>query len=136
MPDFDTREPQEPNEPNRLRIAVIANKLRTLLNATRSRIVLIANRVRSLLIANRLRTLLIGGGTLLFVVVAVPMGPLIYHSSGLGDQQQAAETVTCDTWMLSKTGECFEPGKGSTMDICKAGSRDEVDDETFCRTFN
>jgi len=53
MPDFDTRKPQEPNEPSRHRIALIADKL------------------RSSLMANRLRAFLIGGGILLFVVVAV-----------------------------------------------------------------
>jgi|SRR5215217_7745675 len=55
MPDFDTRKPQEPNEPSRQRIALIADKL------------------RSSLTVNRLRAFLIGGGILLFVVVAVSM---------------------------------------------------------------
>ena len=110
MPDFDTRKPQEPNEPDRARIRVVANKLRTLLVATRPRIQLIANRLRSLLMAskrrtlsmanalrgslmaNRLRTLLIGG-VLLFVVVVVHDGMLIHPFSGfdhplqIGSQQ-------------------------------------------------
>ena len=102
MPDFDTRKtPQEPPEPNRLRFPLMANKL---------------------------RALLIGGGILLFVVVAVPAGLLIYASSGL-----AAETVTCDQWMLGKTGTCYAPEEGDTVEVCKADSRDEVDDETPCR---
>ena len=90
MPDFDTRKPQEPNEPNRVRIQVAANKLRTLLIVIKNRILSMANRVRNLLIANRLRTLLIGGGTLLFVVVGVPVGLLIYSSSGLDGQRREA----------------------------------------------
>ena len=110
MPDFDTRTPQEPNEPNRLPIMSIAN------------------RVRNLLIATRLRTLLIGGGTLLFVVVAVPVGLLIYSSIVL-----ATETVTCDQWMLGKTGECFAPGEGVTAEVCKAEGRHLVDSNTLCR---
>jgi hypothetical protein len=60
MPEFNTRKPQRPNEPNKLRSPVIASKL------------------RSLVIATRLRALLIGGGILLFVVVAVPVGLLLY----------------------------------------------------------
>jgi Tol biopolymer transport system component len=91
--DFDTRKPQEPNQPNRGRIQVVANKLRILLIATRSRMVLIANRVQSLLIANRLRTLLIGGGILLFIGIAVPIGLRSYSSSGLGVLQQEAINV-------------------------------------------
>ena len=38
MPDFDTRKPLEPNEPNRLRIPLIANRLRVLLITTKRRI--------------------------------------------------------------------------------------------------
>jgi len=112
MPDFNTRKPQEPNEPNRLHIQLVANKLCTLLIATRPRMRLIANKlrslsmaskgrfvsiakkVRSLLVANRLRTLLIGGGILLLVVAAVPVGLLIYSSSGMGDQQQEGRIVS------------------------------------------
>ncbi len=110
MPDFDTQTRQEPNEPNRPRSLSIAG------------------RVRILLIAMRLRTLLIGGGILLFVVVAVPVGLLIYSSSGL-----ATETVTCEQWMLGKTGECFAPGEGTTVEVCKAGGRHLVDSNTPCR---
>jgi hypothetical protein len=110
MPDFDTRTRQEPNQPNRPR------SLST------------ASRVRNLLIAMRLRTLLIGGGILLFVVVAVPVGLLIYSSSGL-----AQETVTCDEFELGKLGECSAPGEGETVEVCKAESRAEVYDGTPCR---
>jgi Tol biopolymer transport system component len=70
MPDFDTRKPQDPNQPNKVRIQVGANKLRPLL---------ISNRPRMRLVANKLRTLLIGGGILLFVVTTI--GLLIYSSS-------------------------------------------------------
>jgi hypothetical protein len=82
------------------------------------------NRPRSLSIASRVRN----GGILLFVVVAVPVGVLIYSSSGL-----AAETVTCDQWLLGKTGECFSPGaSGVVVEACKADSRAEVYDGTPC----
>jgi hypothetical protein len=111
MPDFDTRTRQEQNQPNRPRSLSIAS------------------RVRNLLIAMRLRTLLFGGGILLFVVVAVPVGVLIYSSSGL-----AAETVTCDQWLLGKTGECSSPGaSGGVVEVCKADSRAEVYNGTPCR---
>jgi Tol biopolymer transport system component len=108
MPDFNTRKPQEPNEPNRLGISLLADKLRalliaskhrtplivnrsrSLLTAGKQRVVLIADGLRSLLVAHRLRTLLISGGILFFVVAVVPVGLLIYSSSGMGDQQQEA----------------------------------------------
>jgi hypothetical protein len=83
------------------------------------------NRPRSLSIASRVRN----GGILLFVVVAVPVGVLIYSSSGL-----AAETVTCDQWLLGKTGECSSPGaSGVVVEACKADSRAEVYSGTPCR---
>src|SRR5215211_2373485 len=69
MPDFDTRKPQEPNEPSRHRIALIADKL------------------RSSLMANRLRALLIGGGILL-AVVAVGVGLLLYGAVSTGALRQ------------------------------------------------
>jgi hypothetical protein len=68
MPDFNTQKPQKPNEPNKLRIPVIASKF------------------CSLLIATRLRPLLIGGGILLFVAVAVPVGLLLYSFGGHPEQ--------------------------------------------------
>jgi hypothetical protein len=91
MPDFDTRTPQEPNEPRRHRVASIGDKLRALLDAAKSRVASIANRVRSLLSATTLRALLIGGGLLFFVAVAVPVGLLIYSSGGKGTQQVAED---------------------------------------------
>jgi Tol biopolymer transport system component len=63
MPDFDTRTPREPDEPNGLR--------------SRS----LTDRVRNSLIANRLRTLLIGGGILLFAMVAVSVLAVSYYGS-------------------------------------------------------
>jgi hypothetical protein len=101
MPDFDARKPQERNDPNRVRIQSCANKLRTLLIATRPRIVLIANRVRNALIENRLRTLLIGGGILL-LVVAVPVGLLMYSSSGMGDNPLSVKAANSKPL----TGQC------------------------------
>src|ERR687894_347384 len=82
MPDFDTRRPQESNEPSRLRIQLIANKIRTLLMAYKPRILSIASSLRSMSTANRLRTMLISGGVLLFVVGTVPMVLLLYPFSG------------------------------------------------------
>ena len=64
MPDFDTRKPQEPNEPDRVRIQGVASNLRNLLSVSR---------LRNLLVASRPRAFLIGGGILLFVVAAVSM---------------------------------------------------------------
>jgi|SRR5215203_7378175 len=66
MPDFDTQQPQEPDEPNGLR--------------SRS----LTNRVRNSLIANRLRTLLIGGGILLLAVVGISVGLVTYSFGGPG----------------------------------------------------
>jgi hypothetical protein len=91
VPDFDTRKPQEPNEPSRHHIASFVDKLRALLVAAKSRIPSIANHVRSLSSATTLRTWLIGGGVLFFVAVAVPVGLLIYPSGGKGNQQVAED---------------------------------------------
>ena len=110
MPDFDTRQPQESDEPNGLR--------------SRS----LTNGVRNSLIANRLRNLLIGGGILLFAVVAVPFGLIGYSYSGM-----APGTVTCDEFELGKLGHCYAPGTGDTVEVCKAASRNEVNDYTPCR---
>jgi len=73
MPYFDTRKPQEPDEPNRSRVQLVANKLRTLAIAAKPRAHLIANRLRSLLMSMRLSTL-IGVGTVPLVVVVVVVG--------------------------------------------------------------
>jgi hypothetical protein len=78
--------------------------------------------------ANTLRILLICGGVLSFVLVAVPVGLLLYSSSGL-----AAGTVTCEEWRLGKMGYCVAPQKGYTAMVCKADSRNKVDDDTPCR---
>jgi hypothetical protein len=58
MPDFDTRAPQEPDQPNRLHMFVVASRLRT------SARVQLRNK-------NIIRLLGIGGGILLLAVVAV-----------------------------------------------------------------
>jgi Tol biopolymer transport system component len=95
MPDFDTRKPQEPNEPDRFRVQMVANKLRTALMAT------------------SLRALLIVGGILLFVV-AVPVGLLIYSPSWLGAQDQGSSQQTSDEPMdMASVGRCTD--KGSTV---------------------
>src|SRR5919107_1983179 len=87
MPDFDTRKPPEPNEPNRLRIPFIAYRLRVLLTTTKLRIQSIANGLRSLLPANKVRISLVGGVILLLVGAAFTVGLPIYSSSGKGDRQ-------------------------------------------------
>jgi uncharacterized protein YjbI with pentapeptide repeats len=87
MPDFDTRKPLEPNEPNRLRIPLIANRLRVLLITTKRRIQSIANELRSLLLANKVRISLVGGVILLLVGAAFTVGLPLYSSSGKGNWQ-------------------------------------------------
>jgi hypothetical protein len=106
MPDFDTRGPQEQNVPKEPRIRLVANKLRTAL------------------MASRLRALLIGCGILLFVV-AVPVGPLIYSPSWLGDQDQgssqgnsqqevgSSQQTSDEPSDLALVGRCAD--KGSTV---------------------
>jgi hypothetical protein len=95
MPDFDTRRPQESDEPGRLRawsnasgqrIPLIAERLRALLSAGKRRILLAARRFRALLVANRFRTLFVGGG-LLLCVVAISVGLLISASGGADHQE-------------------------------------------------
>ena len=124
MPDFDTRTPREPSGPN---------KLRTHLSATRARIVLIATRVRNLLIANRLRTLSIGGA-LLLLVVAVPIGLLIYSSSKEQPDPVGTPvgTVTCDRSYLVGARSCIAPRTDGDSVLCKAKSRALVEDEVSC----
>ena len=87
MPDFDTRKRLESNEPNRLRIPLIANRLRVLLITTKLRIQSIANGLRSLLLANKVRISLVGGVILLLVGAAFTVGLPTYSSSGKGNQQ-------------------------------------------------
>jgi hypothetical protein len=93
----------------------------------RTRSLSIASRVRNLLIAMRPRTLLIGGGILLFVVVAVPVGLLNYFSS-----ERSTATVTCDEFILGKMGDCVMPDSEPYL-VCKSVSRDTVEDYTPCK---
>src|SRR5215210_7622573 len=90
--DFDTRQPQESNEPNRPRIPLIANRLSHLLSASKVRILSIAGTIRHSLMANKLRSLLIVG-ILLFVVAPAPAGLLIYSLGGFSRPQQEARQV-------------------------------------------
>jgi hypothetical protein len=93
VPDFDTREPQEPKQPNKLRVGMMATKLP---------ILLVANRLRSGLLAKRLLSLLwvvAVVALVLFMVTATPLGQRIPALSWLGP-----ETVTCETWMPGKAG--------------------------------
>jgi hypothetical protein len=113
MPDFDTQRPQEPNEPNRLRVGMMA---------TKHRILLVANRLRSRLLANRFVSLL-GIVNFLGVVATVALFFFLFP-----------ETVTCDQWKLEgKRHVCHAPEQGDTVEVCKANSRDEVDGDTPCR---
>jgi hypothetical protein len=124
MPDFDTKTPQEPNEPN---------KLRTHWNATKGRIALIATRVRNLVIANRLRTSLIGGA-LLLLALALPIGLLIYsYSKGQPDPVGTpVGTVTCDRSYLVGARSCIAPRTKGDSVLCRARSRAQVEDEVYC----
>ncbi len=122
MPDFDTRKPQEPNEPSRLRTQLVAHK---------HRIQSMANRLRSFVLANRLRPLLIAY-VLLLLMVGVPIGLRLYSTTWLG-VALGAETVTCDQFMLTKVGECHTPTVEPYF-ICMAASRDEVESSDGCRT--
>src|SRR5919112_1968335 len=92
MPDFDTRTPQEPSEPDRVRIQGVASNLRTLLSVSR---------LRNLLVANRPRAFLIGGGILLFVVAAVSIlagryyyGPLSQSPSPAMEAKEPDRSMT------------------------------------------
>jgi Tol biopolymer transport system component len=109
MPNFDTRKPQEPNEPNRFRIQLVANKLRTLVIAAKTRTHLIANKLRGLLMPSKLRILLLSSGVLLFVTVAVTVALLIYAPRWLGNQKQEVMDKAADT---NSAGSCA--GRGGT----------------------
>ncbi len=102
MPDFHTRRPRGPNEPDGLAVRSNASKL------------------RSLSIANRLGNLLIGGVVPSFAIVAVYVAPPLYPSNEQasggheeettgGDRQRAANELACGTDFLSKTGNCHPP---------------------------
>jgi hypothetical protein len=118
--DFDTREPQEPKQPNKLRVGMMATKLR---------ILLVANKLRSGLLAKRLLSLLwvvAFVALVLFMVAVTPLGQRIPALSWLDP-----ETVTCDTWMLGKAGVCHPP-TGKPYLICMATSRDAVNSSDGC----
>ncbi len=87
MPDFDTRRPQEQNVPNEPRIGLIANKL------------------RSAFVATRLRVFLIGGGILLFVAVAVPVGLLIYSPTFQNSSVAANGNSSSDVGVQKGSGD-------------------------------
>ena len=70
MPHFDSRRPQEPSEPDRVRVQGVASNLRNLLRVSR---------LRNLLVANGPRAFLIGGG-ILFLVVAAALSLLAWHN--------------------------------------------------------
>ena len=97
MPDFDTRKPQESNEPNRPRIPLIANRLSSLLSASKPRILAIASTIRHSLMANKLRSLLLGA-ILLFVIAPALVGLLIYSFGGFPHPQQKARQVDPRCW--------------------------------------
>ena len=88
MPDFDTRKPPGTNEPRRSRIQSIVNELRSLLTVTKHRLAFMVDALSILWVENRPRSLL-AGALLLFVIVAAPLGLLIYPLSGLADRQLA-----------------------------------------------
>ena len=152
MPGFDTQTPPERrNRSLRLRIVLLANRLRrwliaskphilsvasrlrTLLIATKPRVLSIANRLRSLLIANRLRTLLTGGVLLLFVVTA-PVGLFIYSPWDAGvpgpGYYDLDDRVSCDSYVLTKTGDCVRPESSEYRVYCEAENRSQVDEFT------
>ena len=86
MPDFHTRRPRGPNEPDGLAVRSHASKL------------------RSLSIANRLGTLLIGGVVLSFAIVAVYVAPPPYPSSGQASGGHEEETTGGDRQRAATLG--------------------------------
>src|SRR5215213_8956561 len=113
MPDFDTRKPQESNEPNRPRIPLIANRLSRLLSASKPRILTIASTIRHSLMANKLRSLLLGA-ILLFVIAPALVGLLIYSFGGFPHPQQEARQVDPRCWgSLAQSTENSKPGDDS-----------------------
>jgi Tol biopolymer transport system component len=92
MPDFDTRQPQEPDEPNGLRSRSLTNGLRNLVTA------------------HGLRTLLISGGILLFVVVAVSMlAGRSYYGSVNRSPSPSVETKEPDRGAPTQPCEGIDP---------------------------
>src|SRR5215208_2046362 len=113
MPDFDTRKPQESNEPNRPRIPLIANRLSRLLSASKPRILTIASTIRHSLMANKLRSLLLGA-ILLFVIAPALVGLLIYSFGGFPHPQQEARQVDPRCWgSFAQSTENSKPGDDS-----------------------
>jgi Tol biopolymer transport system component len=122
MPDFDTRKPQEANEPNRPRMRLIAHRVSRLLSAIKIRILSMAGTLRHSLMANKLRSLLIGGG-LLFVIAPASVGLLLYSFGGSsylqqGERQefdhprQEAQQVDPRCWgNLAQSTENSKPGE-------------------------
>jgi hypothetical protein len=83
---------------------------------------------------NWLRTAWIALGVLVFVMVVVPGALLIYHYSGIGDQQGVGpETVICNKEFHSQAGECIAPRHGNASVVCEAESRADVTWGTPCR---
>jgi len=129
MPDFDTRKPLGSNEPNRPRMALIANRLSSLLSAGKLRIPSMASTLSRSLIANRNRSLLIGG-ILLFVMVAAPTGLLIYSFGEFSHPQQEARRVDPRCWgNLTQSTENSQPGEDPN-DTKIAFTRTIADDAT------
>ena len=92
MPDFDTRQPQEPDEPNGLRSRSLTHGLRNLVTA------------------HGLRTLLISGGILLFVVVAVSMlAGRSYYGSVNRSPSPSVETKEPDRGAPTQPCEGIDP---------------------------
>jgi hypothetical protein len=109
-------------------ILSVANTLHTFLIASKPRMLLLANRLRGLLPAYRLRTLLISGAILLFVVLAAPVGLLIYSSSKPDEQPpEQPETVVCDMKNFQAVGTCMDPYyKTVSVVVCELNSKGEI----------
>jgi hypothetical protein len=56
-----------------------------------------------------------------------------YCRKGNDTPYVGGETVTCDSFLLGKTGVCSAPTVKPYL-VCRADSRYEVDDETYCRS--
>jgi hypothetical protein len=92
------------------------------------------NRLGTFLRADWLRTAWLGLGAFFFVMVVVPGALLIYHYSGIGNQQGVGpETVICNKEFHSQAGECIAPRDGNVSVVCEAESRADVTWGTPCR---
>ena len=110
MPDFDTRKPQEPNEPSRHRIASIAGQLRTLL------------------IAYKLPASVVGAAILLLVGMVFTVGLLIHPSGSPGDGRQdsrIAFVLDGNVWTMKADGSDMErltdTGRGAEAPVWSPG---------------